>query len=185
MTVARGLLPRTRAAQNVLVLSITFGCAMAALFAYAFGVDRLTLAIASISLLAPATVGIIAAREQGILDPFAVFSLSYGAYNGLLLVRFCFLDEVEFPYPITVNQNTLMRAALLSTLGTCGIIATWLIFRRTGQVRTQRRGALQCKAAFITGLAFFIVALVLYFVQYHQLYGYFNAMGTDRGRSSK
>lgn len=166
--------------EKIVITVVTGFCVLLALCGYAFGLDHLTIPMACLCLIPPAAAGINAARKEGILAPFAVFSIAFSAYNGLLLVRFCFLHETDFPYPMTVDRGTLLHAAVLSCVGTLGLVFGWLIFAGDKRKRSRYRVPGHGTPEFITGLLFYTVALGLYLVQYAQLGGYMNAMGTDR-----
>jgi hypothetical protein len=163
----------------VVVFSMVAGL-LGALLSYAFVGERLTLVIGLFSLMTPATIGVLAAKRGGILDPVAVFALAYAAYNGLILTRFSFLEPFEFPYPVVVDSKILFRAAIMSSLGTLGIALGWLLPNLRAQYRLPPRSTSECSAAFTTGASFFGVGLLFYLLQYQQLGGYTSALAIDR-----
>src|SRR6266852_4985172 len=170
----------TRTVDVLIVVSCMVAGILGALFSYAFVGERLTPVIGLFSLLTPATIGVIAARRGGILDPVAVFALAYAAYNGLILTRFSFLEPFEFPYPVGVDSQILFRAAIMSSLGTIGVALGWLLPNLPGQHRLPARSTNECSAAFTSGLYFFGVGLLFYLLQYQQLGGYTGALAIDR-----
>jgi oligosaccharide repeat unit polymerase len=169
-----------RANDVCIVISCAVAGLLGCLFSYTFVGERLTLTIGLFSMLTPVVIGVLAAKRGGILDPVAVFTFAYAAYNGLILSRFAFLEPFDFPYPIGVNQSILFRASIMSSLGTIGLALGWLFGSRRRPYRLPRRSESQCAAAFTTGCAFYGVGIFFYLLQYQQLGGYTGALAIDR-----
>jgi hypothetical protein len=150
------------------------------LFGLAFEDGTFPWTIGLMSSLPPFVVAWCAAREAHLLNPYTLFSGAYGAYNGLLLLRFAFLDRGELPYPILLTNESLIVAGLLSAYGSVAIATAWLLFGRKVKQTSPTISHSQLKAYFQVGVAFSVLAFIFLLAQSRQLGGFTQAISIDR-----
>jgi hypothetical protein len=162
-------------------LSITAGVLFASgLLCWSLMIEgpQLTLAVAVIPLLLPFMVAHAAARENGIMDPTALFPAFFGLYNGVLLIRFL-SDEARshLGYPVTFGPEAFFRAGVLSALSALFIAITWAVWKRPVRKRMVPPDA---AGWFAVGTSFYALGVAFYFLQYRQVGGYWTALAMDR-----
>jgi hypothetical protein len=139
---------------------------------------QLTLAIAAIPLLLPFLVACSAARENGILDPTALFPAFFALYNGVLLMRFLSEEaRSRLSYPLTFGPEAFFRAGVLSALSALFIAIAWAVSKRAIRKRTAPPDA---AGWFTVGIALYGLGIGLYFLQYLQIGGYWAALAMNR-----
>jgi hypothetical protein len=139
---------------------------------------KLTLAIAVIPLILPFMVAYAAAMESGITDPTALFPAFFGMYNGVLLTRFLSDDaRNHLSYPVTFGSEVFFRAGVFSALGAIFIAITWAVWKPP----VHKKFALPDVTGWFTvGILFYAIGVLLYFLQYLQIGGYWAALAIDR-----
>jgi hypothetical protein len=171
---------RTRSSYDSLIV-VTLGvCLIAMLVGLAFDHGTLSWTVGLISALPPFVVAWAAAKQKCALTPYALFATAYGAYNGLLLVRLAFLDAGEFPYPIAVPHDTVLKAAILSALGSISIATVWLLRSDRGPVRGFCLPPGTSRIAFRIGILFLIISFAFYWLQLRQVGGFVEAIRMGR-----
>jgi hypothetical protein len=139
---------------------------------------KLTLAIAIIPLVLPFMVAYAAMTERGILDPTALFPAFFGAYNGVLLIRFLSDDvRLHVNYPVKFDPDTYFRAGLLSTLAAIFIAITWALWKPPARKDLPKSNL---TGWFKVGTIFYAFGILLYLLQYLQVGGYWAALAIDR-----
>lgn len=167
--------------ERSLVIACTSLCTLAAAIGWFANPGELTLPLALVSFLPPLGVAFVRATRNGIVDPLAVFALSFAAYNGILLLR---LNYGAAPHvvPFAIDGPMFFRAGILSGLGSLGLVLGWLL-STNGRSKPMRPGSpVQCTASFLTGTAFYLMGIALYLVQYWQMGGYMQSVAMDRGQ---
>jgi len=166
--------------ERSLVIACTSLCVVAAAVGWLIYPGELTLPLALGSLIPPLCVAVARAKRNGVVDPLAVFALSFAAYNGVLLVRFNYgRPEYEALAP---TAGTFFHAGILSALGSLGLVAGWLVSKDRHSDPVSQGSASQCTASFVTGIGFYMVGVALYMAQYWQIGGYMQSVGMDRGQ---
>lgn len=126
------------------------------------------------------------------LDPLGLFCAAFAGYDGLLLFRLATVSgEEHLVYPSAFGQETYSEVGVLVALAATAICITALswetviapLFRQSATAsRTQselrRRGP---QMWFWAGAISSIGGLIMYFLQYAQLGGYFATLAMDRG----
>jgi hypothetical protein len=112
--------------------------------------------------------------------PFVLFSGGYGAYHGLLLMRLAFLDFCDYPYPIELTNAAVLKSAILSALGAVAIVLVWLLRADRVNLSPLSLTPVKSRYAFRTGVWFFFAAIVLYWIQIHQMGGFTAFISIDR-----
>ena len=141
---------------------------------------KLTLAIAIIPLVLPFMVAYAAMTESGIMDPAALFPAFFGMYNGIPLIGFL-SDDVRnnLAYPVKFDPYVFFRAGLISALGAIFIAITWAVWKPLAHKRLPIRDV---TGWFKTGIICYAIGILLYFLQYLQLGGYWAALAIERTR---
>ncbi len=130
-------------------------------------------------------------KEHG-LDALALFCTAFAAYDGLLLFRLATVSSEEhLVYPSAFGLDTYADVGILVALAatvTCITALAWdtviapLFAQKSTASRTQselrRRGP---EMWFWAGMISYVVGVVMYFLQYAQLGGYFATLAMDRG----
>jgi hypothetical protein len=165
---------------DVVVASTLVGCLIAMLFGLAFEHGRLPWTIGLVSALPPFAAAWAAAKQKWIVTPYALFAAGYGAYNGLLLMRFAFLDTSDLTYPITVTSETVLKSAIISALGSVAIVLVWLFRSDRGPMKGFSLSPQKRSSAFLVGVLFFFVSLGLYWLSLHQMGGFVASVTTER-----
>jgi hypothetical protein len=139
---------------------------------------KLTLAIAIVPLILPFMVAYAAAMESGIMDPTALFPAFFGMYNGVTLIRFL-SDGARnhLSYPVTFDPEVFFRAGVLSALGAIFIAITWAVWKPPVHKKFAVRDV---TGWFTVGTLFYAIGVLLYFLQYLQLGGYWAALAVNR-----
>jgi len=139
---------------------------------------QLTLAIAAIPLVLPFMTACSAARENGIMDPTALFPVFFALYNGVLLIRFL-SDDVRshLIYPVTFGPEVFFRAGVLSALSAIFLAISWAVWKRPSQKRVVPPAV---AGWFTVGTMLSAIGIALYFVQYLQIGGYWGALAMNR-----
>lgn len=139
---------------------------------------KLTLAVAIVPLVLPFIVAYAAMTERGILDPTALFPAFFGAYNGFPLIRFL-SDDVRnnLAYPVKFEPGIYFRAGLLSALGAIFIAITWALWRPPAHKKLPKHDV---TGWFNTGVICYAIGILLYFLQYQRIGGYWAALAMDR-----
>jgi hypothetical protein len=149
---------------------------------------------ASLSIITMLLAGVTAYsrfREHG-LDPLALFCTAFAGYDGLLLFRLATVSSEEhLVYPSAFGQDTFADVGILVALAATTICLTALswetivapLFSRSSnasQTRTELR-RYGSQMWFWAGAISYIAGLIMYFLQYAQLGGYFATLAMDRG----
>jgi hypothetical protein len=139
---------------------------------------KLTLALAIIPLVLPFMVAYAAMTERGILDPTALFPALFGAYNGVLLIRFL-SDDVRhhIHYPVKFDPDVYFQGGLLSALGAIFITITWALWKPPAHKNLPKH---DLTGWFKVGTIFYALGILLYLLQYLQIGGYWAALAIDR-----
>jgi len=139
---------------------------------------KLTLAIAVIPLVLPFMVAYAAAIGSGIMDPTALFPAFFGMYNGVILIRFLSDDaRSHLSYPVTFDPEVFFRAGVLSALGAIFIAITWAVWKPPVHKKFVVRDV---TGWFTVGTMFYAIGVLLYFLQYLQIGGYWAALAMNR-----
>ena len=133
------------------------------------------------SLLPPLAIAFVRATRHGMIDPLAIFAACFSAYNGVLLLR---LNYGASPHraPFAIDGAMFFHAAILSALGSLGLVAGWLLSHNRRQEPRALRSSNECTASFLTGCVFYLIGIGLYMAVYAQLGGYMQSVAMDRGR---
>lgn len=142
--------------------------------------DRLTWSVSLISLLLPLTVSWCAAKEKSIITPFVLFSGGYGAYHGLLLLRLAFLNLDDYPYPIELTNEVVLKSSLLSALGAVSIALVWLSRRDRSPLSRFRMQAKSEPSVYSAGILLLVISLMSFVFQIHEMGGLVTSATTDR-----
>jgi hypothetical protein len=163
------------------VIGCTSVCVLAAGVAWLVNPAELTLSLALVALVPPLTVAFVRAARLGIVDPLAVFSLCFAAYNGVLLVRLNYgVDPQQTPF--ATDGTTFFRSGILSGLGSLGLVVGWLLSKSGNPEQVKEGTPSQCTAAFLTGTVAYFCGIALYMAQYWQVGGYMQSVAMDRGQ---
>lgn len=172
-------MPRKTLYNSTVILTLGL-CFIAMLFGLAFGHGTIPWTVGLMSSLPPFMVAWFGARETHLLNPYSLFAAAYGAYNGLLLLRFAFLDPGELPYPLQLTNGSIIAAGVLSALGSASIVIVWLFRGNTVDRTIPTFSSSQLKASFQVGILFAVFAFGLYLAQVEQLGGFTAAISIDR-----
>jgi hypothetical protein len=142
-----------------------------------------TVPIALVALVLPLCVARAAARHDGMFHPLALFCFAFSCYNGLLLVRFCFIDlNADTTYNMIFLPHSAYVASWLSAVASIAILITWVFFGRKEPSRTDRRPVEEAcfNRLYWAGFLCVVVGLALYFLYYQELGGYIEALSKGR-----
>lgn len=115
-----------------ILLAVFLGIAVC-LASLAFAYERLTFALALVSLVLPFMVAWAAMKTDDFLNPFSMFSGSFALYNGLLLIRLSKPEvQSKMAYPVLFNPADYCQAGLLSAISAISIALAWLAYRKLG-----------------------------------------------------
>lgn len=165
---------------DLIVVSTRACCAIAMGYGLTFGQGKLTWGIGLMSALPPFAVAWCAAKQKSIVAPFVLFSGAYGAYNGILLMRLAFLDRSDYPYPIELTNEAIVKSGVLSALGAVAIVLVWLFRSDRGPLARISLTPEKSRRVFRVGIVFLCAASGFYWLELQQLGGYVAVMGTDR-----
>jgi len=150
-----------------------------------FDNSRSAISLAILATLLSAFTASWRFRHHGI-EPLALFCVAFSLYDGVLLFRLATLgDDSVLLYPTTFSNNTYAAAGVLCVITAATILFTAVLWesivesRHRRQARNTRTGA--PTGWFWSGLFMYGTGVVLYFLQFKQLGGYFVAMATQRG----
>lgn len=163
------------------VIACTAASIMAAGAAWVLQPGVLTTPIILVSLLPPLAIAIVRARNNGMVDPLAVFALCYAAYNGVLLLQLNSATDLH-DAPIEPDQAMMLRAGFMSALGALGLVTGWLLWGRNRPVAMRPGTHAERAASFVVGVVFYLIGIVLYLAQYWQIGGYMQAVAMDLGQ---
>ena len=167
--------------ERSLVIAITAFCLVATAIGWCINPGELTLPLALVSFVPPLGVALVRASRNGLADPLALFALCFAAYNGVLLLRFNYgADPHQVPFAI--DEPMLFHAAILSGLGSLGLVVGWLLSKNSHAGVVRPGTPSERTAAFVTGIAFYLAGIGLYMVQYWQVGGYMQSVAMDRGQ---
>lgn len=164
------------------VIACTSFCMVGAAVGWFISPGELTLPLVLVSLLPPLCVAFVRARQNGIVDPLAVFAFCYAAYNGILLLSLNYAADPDQAYPFALDGPMLFHAGILSGLGSLGLVLGWLLSSKGRPEPVTQRFPNHCTACFITGIALYLVGIVLYLAEYWQVGGYMQSVAMDRGQ---
>jgi oligosaccharide repeat unit polymerase len=125
-------------------------------------------------------------RYNGI-EPLALFCLAFALYDGLLLFRLATLgDESVLLYPATFSDDTYAAAGVLCAVAATAILFTAILWenvcvRRGRSLRPPNYHSGTTTGWFWSGIIMYGVGVVLYYLQFQQMGGYFVALATQRG----
>ncbi len=171
----------TEIQERSLVIACTALCVVASAIGWFVSPGELTLPLALLSLLPPLSVAFVRATRNGMVDPLAVFALCFAAYNGVLLLRLNY-GAAPHEVPFAIDGTMFFHAGILSGLGSVGLVVGWLFSDNRRPEPVMQGSPSVSAAAFVTGVASYLVGIGLYMVQYWQLGGYMQSVAMDRGQ---
>ncbi len=171
-------------AQNTtLVASLCASCVLVVLVLQIFDNSHSAISLAILTTLLSGFTAWWRLRHHGI-EPLALFCLAFSLYDGVLLFRLATLgDDSVLLYPTTFSSETYAAAGGLSDR--CCDNSFY-----SGPLGEHRRAASRGKSPssgsgattgwFWSGLSMYAAGVVLYYLQFQQLGGYFVALATQR-----
>jgi oligosaccharide repeat unit polymerase len=120
------------------------------------------------------------------IEPLALFCLAFTLYDGVLLLRLATVGQDSvLLYPATFSNETYAAAGVLSTIAATSIFFTAILWESIVEPRHKRRPRKAKSGSptswFWSGVCMYSVGVVLYYLQFQQLGGYFVALATQRG----
>jgi len=126
------------------------------------------------------------ARENGIFDIVVLFSLFFLAYNVLLplevSLQYLLSHKIELNYPLQFGMEQFTLTAFLSLLGGIMFMIGTKLNLGFGSPAGSRIFAVKLNnnLSFYTGTILFVFGVLLFFLDYSRIGGYFNALAMDR-----
>jgi hypothetical protein len=178
--------PESAHAQNTtLVASLCASCVLVVLVLQTLDNAYAAVSLALLTTVLSAFTAWWRFRRHGV-EPLALFCLAFSLYDGVLLFRLATLgDDSILVYPTTFSDNTYAAAGVLCAIAAATILVTAILWesivepRHWGRTRSGWSGA--ATGWFWSGVSMYAAGVVLYFLQFQQLGGYFVALATERG----
>ena len=129
-------------------------------------------------------------KTMDIIDFGVVFSSFFIIYNVFLLfnvgVNFSRLGSAEIQYPIYFDANIYVKASLLVFLACLGLLLGEVIFNNSKNNNKDYETGKSLfesnkNAYYFGGILLFLIGIILFFLDYERIGGFFYALTLDRG----
>jgi len=142
-----------------------------------------------LTLLASLFIALLRIKYFGLADALALFSLFFASYNGLLLVQITLNVQskyvVNMPYPIVFSTETYVKAGMLSFIAALGLLMGGVISLTTNTEKNNYENEAKLKndfkILFYVGFLTFCFGILLFFLNYQRIGGFFYALSLSRG----
>lgn len=129
-------------------------------------------------------------KQFGLADPLLNFLLFFAAYNGLILIQFAFEFNKDLLiskiYPLTFKSSTVIYAGCLGIVALVGLVigeqlSKLFIKRQEIQIFIKKEYVIKRKALLYTGILMYCTGLILFFLNYQRIGGFFHYILLQRG----
>ncbi|SHF72125.1 oligosaccharide repeat unit polymerase [Caldanaerobius fijiensis DSM 17918] len=129
-------------------------------------------------------------KQFGLADPLLIFLSFFAAYNGLILIQFAFEFNKDLLiskiYPLTFKSSTVIYAGYLGIIALVGLIigeklSELFIKRQKIQIFTEKEYVIKRNALLYTGIVMYCTGLMLFFLNYQRVGGFFHYISLQRG----